>query len=208
MSGRNSGCQTTLFMEPELSKIMTTFGGTLVLKRSVSSASPPVALESRTPRANARVVRPRTRRIDVVATAAAIEREHPEVGEMLESAAELGASRGGGRTGYSVELIDALIERAAGEAMGLDLTVRGDGRKRIVWVRSLAVVAVACTGALLLTGPRLGPALARSLHPFSASSVEAVTLTVGPGDVRLVAGDDLDLWRRYRHRVYGLVYGC
>ncbi|MFH1502265.1 MAG: DUF4175 family protein [Candidatus Eisenbacteria bacterium] len=137
------------------------------------------------------IVRPLTRRIDAVRTAALIEREHPELGEMLESAAELGAARGRGKTGYSVELIDALIARVVSETTGLDLSTAGRDPGGVFWARVFAGTAVVCTLALLAVAPRLGSAVGRMVHPLSVRSEPAVRLSVAPGDVTLVAGDDL-----------------
>ena len=66
------------------------------------------------------IVRPAARRVDPVRVASEIEREHPELGEELEAATELWEKRGTGRTGYSVELIDALIMKVIGETAGID----------------------------------------------------------------------------------------
>ena len=137
------------------------------------------------------VGRPMLRRIDLVETAAAIEREHPELGEMLESAAELGATRGVGRAGYSVELIDALIERTVSETAGIDLALSGHDRGRAVWGRALVLTLVICACALVPVSSRLGPTLVRALHPFDVPEGLALRISVAPGDTTLVSGEDL-----------------
>ncbi len=142
------------------------------------------------------VFRPLSTRIDPVETAAVIEREHPELGEMLESAAELGSVRGTGRTGYSVELIDALIAQVVAETAGLDLAARAHEADRARWTRGLAVAAVACVVGLVVAGPRLGPAGVRLLHPFTAPEEVLTSILVEPGDVTLVSGDDLSVSAR------------
>jgi hypothetical protein len=139
------------------------------------------------------VVRPLVRRIDPARTAAAIEREHPELGEMLESATELGSTRGEGRTGYSVELIDALIADVVARTAGLDLSARASDHYRKYWSRAFIGTVVATMAALLSTGPRVTSGLTRMVHPFSVATLPAVRLDVEPGDARLVAGHDLEI---------------
>ena len=137
--------------------------------------------------------RPLAVRIDERVIAASIERDHPELGEELESAAELWAVRGVGRTGYSVELIDRLILRVVARAAGIDFNgIGGDyGLRR--WAARLAVVVAGGAVAMLLAGPRLGPALGRLGRPFAAVGVPPTTIVVRPGDVTLVSGDDLEV---------------
>lgn len=139
------------------------------------------------------VLRPLARRIDPVRTAAVIEREHPELGEMLESAAELGSVRGKGRAGYSVELIDALIARAVAESAGIDFSREGRDAGRVKWSRSLLITTLVCAAGLAVAWPRLGPVGERMLHPFRAPVVALTSISVEPGDARLVAGDDLNV---------------
>jgi hypothetical protein len=137
------------------------------------------------------VLAPLGRRIDAVRTAAAIEREHPELGELLESAAELGAKRGRGRTGYSVELIDALIAKAISDSSGVDLSATGRARDRARWLRAFALTAVFCAIGLVAAGGRLGPALERAMKPLNVPDYEITRIHVAPGDARLVSGEDL-----------------
>jgi DNA-binding transcriptional regulator YiaG len=139
------------------------------------------------------VARPFARRVDAVRVAAAIEREHPELGEALESATELWSKRGAGRTGYSVELIDALIARVVAATTGVAFSAEGDLGERRRWSRGLAVAALASTVALASLGGRLGPALGRLASPMTAPAVPVITLTVLPGDTTVIAGDDLTI---------------
>jgi len=140
-----------------------------------------------------RVARPVVRRIDPVAIAARIERGYPELGESLESATELWAKRGSGRQGYSVDLIDGLIVRTVEQIAGLDLgsaeRSRGLGRSGVAL---LVLVAVGAAGFFAM-GQRLGPALDRLRQPLDRETRPGVALIVYPGDVTVVAGDDLEV---------------
>lgn len=137
------------------------------------------------------VVRPLLRRVDPIAVAAAVEREHPELGEMLESAAELGTARGKGRAGYSVELIDALVAEVVAETAGMDFSVEKSNAYRSLWRRALLSTAVTCALGLVSLWPRLGPAIERVAHPFSVPETQTTRLAVEPGDVTLVSGESL-----------------
>ncbi len=140
-----------------------------------------------------RVVRPLARRIDPVAIAARIERGYPELGESLESSTELWEKRGTGRHGYSVDLIDGLIVRTVEEVAGLDLgsAERPHGLRR-AGIVLLAVIAVGAAGFFLM-GQRLGPAFERLRQPLAREVRPGVALIVYPGDVTVVAGDDLEV---------------
>ncbi|MBN2565670.1 MAG: hypothetical protein JXB46_08165, partial [Candidatus Eisenbacteria bacterium] len=114
------------------------------------------------------VARPLLRTFDPVELAARIEERAPELGERLESAAELWGKRGTGRHGYSVELIDALITKTVAEASGLDFRIlTGSAALRRTW-RSLAVVVAASVIIVAILGQRLAPALYRMSHPLEA----------------------------------------
>ncbi len=140
-----------------------------------------------------RVVRPLIRRIDPVAIAARIERGYPELGESLESATELWKKRDTGRHGYSVDLIDGLIVRTVEEVAGLDLgsAERPRGLRRAAFAL-LAVVAISAVGVFAM-GSRLSPAFERLRHPLVREARPRVVLIVYPGDVTVVAGDDLEI---------------
>lgn len=139
------------------------------------------------------VVRPLVRTFDPVELAARIEERAPELGERLESAAELWRKRGAARYGYSAELIDALILRTIEEASGLDFTIVSDpAATRRQW-RAMAALTLASALAVVLLGPRLGPALYRMSHPFDVPERETVTIAVSPGDATLVSGEDLEV---------------
>jgi len=144
------------------------------------------------------VVRPALKRLDAVGIAAEIEAHHPELGERLESAAELWDKRGASRLGYSVELIDALIEKAVGESAGIDFAKAGADLRLGRWCRVLGAVAAVSAIALALTGARLGPAVARLARPLAADGAPRIVIEVEPGDARLVSGDDLSITARIR----------
>jgi len=137
------------------------------------------------------VVRPIARPVDAVELAARIEEGAPELGERLESSAELWSKRGVGRHGYSVELIDALILRTVADATGVDFRIVPSlaGMRRTVLTAGVVVLAAAVVAVLL--GPRFGPAMARLSRPLDVPAKPVVTITVEPGDATLVAGDDL-----------------
>ena len=89
------------------------------------------------------VVRPLARRVDPVDLASRIEERLPELGERLESSAELWDKRGTGRHNYSVELIDALILRTVAESVGVDFhIVPPAARRRGVLRTSLILLAL------------------------------------------------------------------
>lgn len=144
------------------------------------------------------IVRPALRRLDTVRIAAEIEAHHPELGERLESAAELWEKRGAARLGYSVELIDALIEKAVGESAGIDFAKAGANLGLGRWGRILGTAAAASAIALALTGARLGPAVGRLASPLAAHEAPGIVIEVEPGDARLVSGDDLLVTARVR----------
>jgi len=137
------------------------------------------------------VWRPLARRFDPVAAAAAVEREHPELGEELEAAAELWRKRGETRTGYSVELIDALILRVVRETSGIDFSAVGRTGELRRWRIRFGAAVIAGGLACFAVGPRLGPAVGRLAHPLAVPEPPMVSLAVEPGDVTLVAGSDL-----------------
>jgi len=137
------------------------------------------------------VVRVLARPVDAVELAAKIEERLPELGERLESSAELWDKRGTGRHGYSVELIDALILRTVAEAAGVNFRIAPrPGSTRRTVRGAIAILLIAAAGMAAL-GARLGPAMARLIHPFDVAEAPAVRINVEPGDVTLVAGDDL-----------------
>jgi len=139
----------------------------------------------------ARVIRPLARRIDPVAIAARIEKGHPELGESLESATELWEKRGTGKHGYSTDLIDGLIVQTVMEVSGLDLgAAERPVAIRRAGFRLLAALA-ACAVGLPLMGARLAPAFDRLRDPLATEAVPGIAMTVEPGDVTVVAGDDL-----------------
>jgi hypothetical protein len=144
------------------------------------------------------VVRPALRRLDAVRIAAEVEAGHPELGELLESAAELWEKRGATRLGYSVELIDALVESAVGESAGIDFTRAGSDFGIVRWGRILGAAAAASAIALALTGARLGPAVGRLAAPFAVDAAPGIVIEVEPGDTTLVSGDDLSVTARVR----------
>ncbi len=139
------------------------------------------------------VARPLLARIDPVRIAARIDEHHPELGELLESSAELWDKRGKGRHGYSIELIDALISKTVAEAADVDFASGERTRegRRLAWVSAVLIVAAVLGIAAL--GPRVGPAFERLLNPFAAASVPEVVITVEPGDATIIAGDDLPI---------------
>ena len=139
------------------------------------------------------VVRVLARPVDAVELAAKIEERLPELGERLESSAELWDKRGTGRHGYSVELIDALILRTVAEAAGVDFRIapRSGSTRRTVRVAA-AVLLVVAAGMVAL-GARLGPALVRLTRPLEVIEAPTVRIAVKPGDATLVAGDDLEV---------------
>jgi hypothetical protein len=139
------------------------------------------------------VVRPFALRVDAVDLAARIEETAPELGERLESSAELWSKRGVGHHGYSVELIDALIMRTLAEAAGLDFRIAPGPltlRRTLIAAGGVVLAALIVVAAL---GPRVAPAMARLARPLDAPRRQAVTISVGPGDTTLVAGDDLEV---------------
>ena len=137
------------------------------------------------------VVSPLLRRLDPVELAARIEERLPDLGERLESSAELWDKRGAGRHGYSVELIDALILRTASEAAGADFRIPSSAREaRRAAIVSAAVLFVSAAATASL-GPRLAPALSRLADPMSAPDAPELHIAVEPGDTTLVSGDDL-----------------
>jgi len=139
------------------------------------------------------VVRPLTRSFDAVELAARVEERVPELGERLESSAELWEKRGTGRHGYSVELIDALILRTVAEAAGVEFKIapRPERTRRDVRV-SVVMILIAAAGLAAL-GSGLGPALTRLARPLYVPDEPLVRIYVEPGDVTLVAGDDLKI---------------
>ncbi len=137
------------------------------------------------------VVRPLLRRPDPAKVAARIEENHPELGELIESAAGLWDKRGKGRHGYSVELIDALVDRAVHESAGVDFGRDAGGVDVRRSAFALAAVLVLSILGIVGTGGRLGPAIDRFVHPFAVALEPPVTITVEPGDTVLVSGDDL-----------------
>jgi len=142
------------------------------------------------------IVRPMARRVDVVGAAARIEERYPQLGERLESSTELWVKRGMGRHGYSIELIDGLIEMTVAEAAGLDFSgAHGErgGRRRAI---GLVLAVAASVGALVPVSGAVGPAVGRLTHPAVAASAPVVVLTVAPGDTTLVSGDALDVVAR------------
>lgn len=144
------------------------------------------------------VARPALRRLDAVRIAAEIEARHPELGERLESAAELWEKRGAVRLGYSVELIDALIEKAVGESAGIDFAKAGANIGLGRWGRALGAAVAVSAIALALTGARLGPGLGRLARPLAEDDAPRIVIEVEPGDARLVSGDDLSVTARVR----------
>ncbi len=144
------------------------------------------------------VVRPALRRLDAVRIAAEIETRHPELGERLESAAELWAKRNSARLGYSVELIDALIEKAVAESAGIDFAKAGGDIGVGRWGRVLGATVAASAVALALTGARLGPAVERLARPLAADDAPRIVIEVEPGDARLVSGEELAVTARVR----------
>jgi hypothetical protein len=137
------------------------------------------------------IIRPLWRRVDPVRVASEIERDHPELGEELEAATELWEKRGTGRTGYSIELIDALIAKVIGETAGIDFGRSGRVEDLRVWRRRLWVATGAGAVLLVIAGARLGPAIGRLGSAFSVPETPTVAITVEPGDATLVSGDDL-----------------
>ncbi len=137
------------------------------------------------------VARPLVRPFDAVELAARVEERLPQLGERLESSAELWEKRGTGRHGYSVELIDALILRTVAEAAGVDFQIapRPEHTRLVVRV-SLVLMLVAAAGTALL-GSGLRPALTRLARPLRVPDAPVVTFDVQPGDVTLVSGGDL-----------------
>lgn len=137
------------------------------------------------------IVRPLARRVDPVRVASEIERDHPELGEELEAATELWEKRGTGRTGYSIELIDALIAKVIGETAGIDFARSGRAEDVRVWRKRLWVTATAAALLLVIAGSRLGPAVGRLGRAFTVPEVPIVEIAVEPGDTTLVSGEDL-----------------
>ncbi|MFH1689178.1 MAG: DUF4175 family protein [Candidatus Eisenbacteria bacterium] len=139
------------------------------------------------------VARPLVRYVDAVDLAARVEERLPELGERLESSAELWEKRGTGRHGYSIELIDALILRTVAEAAGVEFRIapRPEHTRRVVRV-SVGVILVAAAGLAVL-GSSLQPALARLKHPLHVPDAPVVRFRVEPGNVTLVSGDDLNV---------------
>jgi hypothetical protein len=139
----------------------------------------------------ARVGAPLVRRFGPDEVAARIEERHPELGERLRAVAGLWAKRGQGRHGYSVELIDALVDQAAELVHGRDLrdaaAVTGLARRAALVVAALAV----SIGAVALTGPGGRVALARLGRPWVVEETPRVTVAVAPGDTTLVSGETL-----------------
>ena len=137
------------------------------------------------------VIRPLARRLSSQDVAAHIEARYPELGERLRSAAGLWGKRGTGRHGYSVELIDALIDEAAGLIEGRDLSdaaaVSGLARRAVAFF----VVAAVAVAGVAVTGDRGRAALERLARPWERMDAPLVTLTVAPGDTTLVAGETL-----------------
>ena len=120
------------------------------------------------------IVRPLLRKIDPVRVAARIERDHPELGEELEAATELWEKRGRGRTGYSVGLIDALIEKVIAETAGIEFARAGRREDLRRWRKASASTVVACAVVLIAMGARLGPAVERLAHPFAAPETPSI----------------------------------
>jgi len=139
------------------------------------------------------IVRPLTRRVDPVRIASEIERDHPQLGEELEAATELWEKRGSGRTGYSIELIEALIAKVIGETAGIDFARSGRVEDLRVWRKRLWVAAAAAAVLLVIAGGRLGPAVGRLGHAFTVPEVPTVEIAVEPGDATLVSGEDLTI---------------
>lgn len=145
-----------------------------------------------------RVVRQALARLDPVRIAAEIEARHPELGETIESAAELWEKRGAAKLGYSVELIDALIEKAVADSAGIDFATAGGDAGLRRWGRLLAAAAAVSAVALALPGARLGPAVGRLARPLASGREARVVIEVEPGDATLVSGDDLVVTARVR----------
>jgi hypothetical protein len=137
------------------------------------------------------IVRPLTRRVDPVRVAAEVERDHPELGEELEAAAELWAKRGTGRAGYSVELIDALIAKVIAATTGIDFGKSGRVEDLRAWGKRLGWTVAVAAVLLVVAGTRLGPAVGRLGRAFAVPETPVVGITVEPGDATIVAGEDL-----------------
>mgnify|MGYP006279806877 CR=1 FL=1 len=134
---------------------------------------------------------PLTRRFGPQEIAARIEAKHPELRERLRAAAGLWAKRGAGRHGYSVELIDALIDEACELVLGRDLrdaaTVKGLRRRSL----TLLIVLAASVAAVAATGPSGVAALGRLGRPWTRVEPPRVAISVSPGDTTLIAGENL-----------------
>jgi len=139
------------------------------------------------------VVRPLVRRVDAVELAARVEDRLPQLGERLESSAELWDKRGTGRHGYSVELIDALILKTVAEAAGVEFSIAPRPRHTRRVVTTSAVLLVVAAAALAALGPRRGPAVARLARPLDVPEAPDVSFDIAPGDTTLVSGEDLEV---------------
>jgi hypothetical protein len=137
------------------------------------------------------VVRPLLRALDPVAIAARIEAGHPELGEMLESAAELWAKRGTGKAGYSVELIDALVTKAFSDSIAKDFGRPGGGESLGRAARVFGLALALSVAGLVCVGTRLQPALERLSTPFALGEAARTTIEVSPGDATLTSGESL-----------------
>ena len=70
--------------------------------------------------------------------------------------------------------------------------MRSVRRLRIIAV-SVAILVLVAAAGLAALGSDLGPAVARLMRPLSVPDAPRVRIEVEPGDVTLVAGDDLSI---------------
>jgi len=145
--------------------------------------------------------RPLSRKLTLTHIARILEIRHPELQERISTAVQLLSSDDPESIRGSEELIEAVVESAVVDVETVDpKTEFAPARaRRVVWI-------AAALGALLLLAflvwpHHTGTLLTRAVAPFlDIGNAYADTLTIDPGDVRIVEGDALTVTMTLDHR--------
>lgn len=134
------------------------------------------------------LVKPLKHKISLVQIALWMENRHPEIEERVSSAMELSQNH----RGVSIELLKDLTDHATSDMASVNPKVEVNSKKVRPWLWAAAVLGAIVLALLLIFPQEYGRLITRAFTPYKESgNAGAVKFTINPGNLEVVAGDEV-----------------
>lgn len=136
------------------------------------------------------LVKPLSRKISLVQIARWIEIRHPEIDERVSTAMQLAPDFGG----VSSELLRELTSQATTDMTQINPKAEVSSKKVRPWLWPAAILGLVVLALLAIFPQEYGRLITRAFTPYQESgNAGAVKFTITPGDVEVMAGEEVIL---------------